>query len=219
MTQSFFSFLIVFLLAGAAVATSGCSGQKELIARHEAELDSAYADRDALLAEVRTLRDSLQFYDDIESGQYHRDRRILAQEIEQLRYDVGVCLDGGRTVRTLLVEDLFAPASAELTDAGRGALQAIAETLRQEFAGRMLRVEGHSDSTPIGPSLAERYPSNWELSADRAAAVVRFLVDAEGLPAEEVELAAFGATRPVAKNETAAGRAQNRRIRIAVMPR
>ena len=219
MTRPFYPLHTMLLLAGAVVAASGCGGQQELIARHEAELDSVYADHRALRAELSALQDTLQFYDDIESGQFYRDRRLLVQNIEELEYEIGLCHDGGRTVETLLVDDLFQPASAELTDAGRASLRATAETLRREFAGRTLRIEGHSDSTPIGPGLAARYVSNWELSADRAAAVVRFLVDAEELPAGQVELAAFGDTRPVSRNDTAAGRTQNRRIRIAVMPR
>lgn len=218
MTPRVLPHLAVFLLAASSMATTGCTGQKELIASHEAELDSVYAVTADLRAEIRMLRDSLQFYDDIDSGQYDRDRRLLVQQIERLQYDVGVCLDGGQTVRMLLVEDLFEPASALLTDAGREMLAEVAEGLRREHDGRLVRIEGHSDSTPIGASLLDRYPSNWELSADRAAAVVRFLVDVEGLPERQVELAAFGSSRPIAVESSAAGRSRNRRIRVAVMP-
>ncbi len=219
-------FLVTLLAAGGIlVGASGCIGQKALIARQQAELDSAYSAGASLRAEVRALheetralRDSLQFYDDIESGQYYRDRRLLTQQIDRLQYEIGLCLDGGRTVDVLLVDELFEPASAQLTEGGRQRLEVLGDTLRGEYTGRTLRIEGHSDSTPISAGLSDRYPSNWELSADRAAAVVRFLVDAEGLPTGQIVLAAFGETRPVAKNDTAAGRRQNRRIRVAVMP-
>lgn len=217
MTRSIHPLLTALLLTS-AVVSSGCTGQKALIAQRDAELDSLSAANHALYAELRTLRDSLQFYDDIDSGQYYRDRRLLTQKIEELQYHLAVCGDGGRTIETLLVDDLFEPATATLTESGRERLRPVADTLKAAYIDRAIRVEGHADSTPIGAGLADRYPSNWELSADRAAAVIRFLVDEEGLPAEQIELAGFGASRPIARNDTAAGRRQNRRVRIAVMP-
>jgi chemotaxis protein MotB len=178
-----------------------------------------YASNRELAEELTVLRDSIQFYDDIDSGQYYRDRRILEQEIQRLEYEASVCRDGGRTIETLTVDEVFRPGSADITSAGMARLAVLADSLKSAYGGYNIRVEGHSDSTPLGSSLQSVYPSNWELAAGRAAAVVRYLEDDGGLPADHIEIVSFGSTRPIAVNETAEGRRQNRRIRIAVVPR
>ena len=195
----------------------GCASQNPaLLARQAVELDSMYASNRTLQSELTVLRDSIQFYDDIDSGQYYRDRRILEQRIEQLVYELSVCRDGGRTLEVLSVDEIFRPASAELTPAGTAALASLADTLRA-YVGHQIRVEGHSDGTPVGKNLQETYPSNWELSAARAAAVVRFLVEQHSIPAGQIEVVSYGSTRPVARNDSAQGRRQNRRIRLAIV--
>jgi chemotaxis protein MotB len=74
-------------------------------------------------------------------------------------------------------------------------------------------LEGHADSTPPGPTIKERWPSNWELSSARAAAVIRFLVE-QGVAESRFELVSYAATRPVAPNDTPQSRARNRRVII-----
>lgn len=217
MCRPFGDFLIV--LATAAVVLAGCSGPNQLLISQGAELDSMYAVNRDLQERLSVLSDSVQFYSDIESGQYYRDRRMLNQQIEKLEYDLSVCRDGGRTIETLSVDALFEPASANLTDAGRSRISVMADTLQSRHAGDIIRVEGHADSTPVGTRLEETYPSNWELSAARAAAVVRYLVDEHDFPTGQIEVASYGSTRPIARNDTAEGRRENRRIRIAVVMR
>lgn len=217
MHRTFGVCLIVVTIA--AAASAGCSGPNELVASQGAELDSVYAVNRDLQERLIALGDSLQFYSDIESGQYYRDRRMLTQEIEKLQYEVSVCRDGGRTIEMLSVDALFVPASAILTDAGRTRIDAMADTLKSRHAGDIIRIEGHADSTPVGSRLEATYPSNWELSAARAAAIVRYLVDEHDLPTGQIEVASYGSTRPIARNDTAEGRRENRRIRVAVVVR
>lgn len=213
-------FCTIVLVVFALALLAGCGSQREiLLAEQRSELDSLYEVSLRLAERVQALEDSLQFYDDVESGQYFRDRRMLVQEIERLEYEIGLFQDGGRTLQTILVDDLFAPASAELTDGGRRRLTVLADTLKSGWIGYQIRVEGHSDSTPIGPSISSQYPSNWELSAARASAVVRFLVEEHEIPAGQIAVTSHGSTRPVARNDIAEGRRANRRIRIAVVPR
>lgn len=204
------------VLALALVLLTGCASSR--LAQQEATITDLRASNDALLERVATLRDSLQFYEDIDSGQYHRDRRALVDRINRLKYQLAIASDGGTTAKVLLVDDLFVPASAELTDAGRVLLDTLAVRLTDEFAQQPLRVEAHSDNVPIGPTLIDQYPSNWELSTARAAAVVRYLVDRHALDPGRLEAVGYGATRPRATNSTAVGRKRNRRIRIAVLP-
>jgi chemotaxis protein MotB len=111
-----------------------------------------------------------------------------------------------------LVSDLyFASASAAL---GAGAMPVLQEV--SEFLGQIpnsIVVEGHTDNIP--PDL-KKWSSNWQLSSERALAVLQTLED-YGLPSERLSAAAFGSTRPVQSNDTPEGRAYNRRVDIVVV--
>ncbi|HEX9815165.1 MAG TPA: OmpA family protein, partial [Myxococcota bacterium] len=72
-----------------------------------------------------------------------------------------------------------------------------------------IAVEGHTDDVPV----ARRYPSNWELAAARASSVVRLMVEL-GVGPERFKVVSRGEFAPIASNETAEGRAKNRRIEI-----
>ena len=124
----------------------------------------------------------------------------------------------GETVEVLLSDLFFESGSADLTPEGQARLDATAQKLARDYAGRTVRVEGHTDTQPIGPSLKGRYPSNWELSAARAAAVARYLETAHNLPPGRMEAVGLGPYDPVDSNATAEGRARNRRVRLAVLP-
>ena len=203
-------------LAVAALLLTGCTAQKRLIEEQSAAIESLTALNERLYDELDALQDSLQFYDDIDSGQYHRQLRQLNDRINKLEYELALSRDGGRTLETLLVDALFAPASATLTPAGRAQLDGLADTLAALADDAPIRIEGHSDNVPIGPNLAETYPSNWELSTARAAAVARYFMEQHELPAEQFVVLGFGPARPAASNATAVGRRQNRRVRIAI---
>ena len=73
-------------------------------------------------------------------------------------------------------------------------------------------MEGHTDNVPISSS---QYPSNWELSTDRATTVVRYLI-ANGVNAERLAAVGYADLHPLASNATAAGRANNRRVDIVL---
>lgn len=112
---------------------------------------------------------------------------------------------------------LFDSGSAELSEAGRSTLMQIAETLKNSgYKDYRLIVEGHTDDVPVKGGT---YPSNWELSAMRAAGVVRYLIS-EGIAESRFSIAAYGSTRPKEPNRDLIGRpipanqAQNRRTVI-----
>lgn len=205
----------------ATLLLAGCAGAPEVLfsRQQQAELDSLRIVSRELHTQVLALQDSLQFVDDIDTGYYYREKRTLENEVERLDFELGLCREGGRTVATLLADELFAPASATLTDAGRARLAELAADLRGDFDGQLIRIEGHTDSVPLGGKLKEQYPTNWELSAARATAVVRHLTEELEVPAGQVEAVAFGASQPVARNDTAEGRRLNRRVRIAAIPK
>jgi chemotaxis protein MotB len=103
---------------------------------------------------------------------------------------------------------LFETAQASLNPEG----QALVLSLSQITQGLEIPtiVSGHADSRPIRSAV---FPSNWELSAARAAGVARLLVDAGQHP-ETVRVQSFGEYQPVADNETEEGRARNRRVEL-----
>lgn len=101
---------------------------------------------------------------------------------------------------------LFDSADASLKREGRPVLDAVHELSLQ--LGGQLAVEGHSDDRSIQNAT---FPSNWELSGARAAAVLRYLLDTH-LDASRVHIAGYADTHPVASNATPEGRAQNRRV-------
>lgn len=225
MTKPLKHFLFILPVVCAMLAIlSGCTAPKELaiqqsiISAQSRELDSLRTIEHELWTQIGILRDSLQFYDDIDSGRYYRQLRTLNDEIERLTYQLAVSLDGGRTVSVLAVDDIFEPASAELKESGTRQLDELALKLAETYKNRVFRIEGHSDNVPVGPNLREKFPSNWELSAARASAVVRYLIDNHEIEPERLHLVSYGMSKPIASNSTSEGRRQNRRIRVAVLP-
>jgi chemotaxis protein MotB len=106
---------------------------------------------------------------------------------------------------------LFDPGAALLTSESREALQAVAVLLKAD--PHAVQVEGHTDNVPIRNT---NFPSNWELSAARAGAVVRLFIDSGVAPAR---LTAVGHADnyPVAPNAQADGRARNRRVAVTIL--
>ena len=106
---------------------------------------------------------------------------------------------------------LFDPGAAVLKPAGASIVAPIAASLKG--LPNPIRVEGHTDSTPIHTA---QFPSNFALSGVRAAAVV-VAMQAAGIPEKRLQVAGYGDTRPVADNDTAEGRSQNRRVEILIL--
>jgi flagellar motor protein MotB len=114
---------------------------------------------------------------------------------------------------------LFAAGSDELSSEGRQLLKSLVQPLKVYLGERdeMLMVSGFTDNTQMRGKKAA-FDDNLELSAQRALTVTRTLI-AEGMPAAQVFAAAFGAQQPVASNADEQGRAQNRRVEMAPVPR
>lgn len=211
----------IILLVPVSLLLGGCLGQRQLIDEQAQAIDSLYVVERNLRGELYALQDSIGFYEDIDSGRYYRDLRVLNDRITQLEYELAVAADSmclTDVIETLLVDDLFEPASATLTEEGVKELAALAERLKTEYPDRRMRIEGHSDNVPLGNSLKEKYASNWELSAARAGAVVRRLIEEHEIKASQLEVVALGDSQPVASNATARGRLANRRIRVVTLP-
>ena len=110
---------------------------------------------------------------------------------------------------------LFRSGRASLSTKGKIKLSKIVKDLKGVYAGLPVRVYGYTDSDPIKVSR-KSWQDNLDLSANRAMAVTRYL-RSKGIRAGTVETVAMGATRFLARNNTAAGKARNRRVEIVVI--
>jgi chemotaxis protein MotB len=156
--------------------------------QHEEESKQLKATYDGLLGSLKK---------ELEAGQI---------QVEQLRDGLSV---------NVAQEILFASGSASLDKNGVEVLHRVGEQLKQ--TNYQIVVTGHTDNKPIGAGLVKRYPTNWELAGARAASVVRLFADS-GLATARLLAVSLGETRPVAANDTAEGRAKNRRIEIRLRP-
>ena len=105
---------------------------------------------------------------------------------------------------------LFDPGQATVRAAARATLDKVAAALKKDYAGKQIRVEGHTDADPIRVS---KWKDNQHLSEARAQAVREYLVQ-KGLEANSVTTTGFGATKPKGNDK-----AQNRRVEIVVVTR
>ncbi len=173
--------------------------QKAQIADLGKKLNRALAAKASELASYRseffgTLRKVLQDRDDI---RIEGDRFVFQSEL------------------------FFKSGSAFLEDKGKKQLNVLAKTIKElqrkipTKIQWILRVDGHTDNVPIHNEL---YASNWQLSANRAIAVVQYLID-QGVPARYLVAAGFGEYQPIDRKNTEAARRKNRRIEFKLTER
>jgi flagellar motor protein MotB len=114
---------------------------------------------------------------------------------------------------------LFALNSDQLQPEGRQLLKSLAQPIAAYLTAseQMLMVSGFTDDMPVRGSNGQ-FADNWELSAQRALTVTRALIE-EGINASSIFAAAFGAQQPVAANTDPEGRARNRRVEMAPVPK
>ena len=106
----------------------------------------------------------------------------------------------------------FPSGSAELTESARQLMEEIAGV--NESGSGEITVSGHTDDVPL--IFGSQFRDNWDLAAARASSVVQALEDTGKVPAGRMQAVSFGESQPVATNDTARGRATNRRIEIEI---
>ncbi|ETR72246.1 MAG: chemotaxis protein MotB [Candidatus Magnetoglobus multicellularis str. Araruama] len=149
----------------------------------------------------------------------------LKQTIQLIMQDLNVLFEGDKDVtleyRKNAVaikinndkgKDIFKPGQAVFTRRAYDVLERVRGVM--EGIPFPVTVEGHTDNVPVTSQL---YPSNWELSGARAAAVARYFIE-RGLDKNAVRVVGRADTEPIASNRTRAGRSVNRRIVIVVSP-
>ncbi len=238
------SRIAVFVLAAMALGgcvTSGTYDQKvaELSAcqderltmqdKIKSELDAGFAAQLELEAGLQGMKseyesckkateEARQYGDKLKQREADLRGRLQKELTDK---DVEISSLRGQLSVSVLDKILFKSGSADVLPAGQVVLEKVARVLAA--TDDMIRVEGHTDNVPISSRLKEKYFSNWELSAARAAGVVRYFQLGENkIDPQRLEAVGYAEYRPVAPNDNDVNRKRNRRVEIiltAVKPR
>lgn len=166
-----------------------------------AEITKTKREKEAEIARVQSTKDSLI--------------SKMKEEIDQNQIQITQLADKLKV--SIVDKILFPSGEANITDEGLEVLERVGNILKN-VEEKIIRVEGHTDNVPIHSRLQRKYPTNWELSTARATNVVRFLQETVKIQPERLEAVGLGENQPIASNDTREGRAQNRRIEIALLP-
>jgi len=154
-------------------------------------------------------RPETQTGDDL-TGPFQRLRDSLRNEIAEGKLQV--LLETRGIVVSLRDQSSFTSGSDEIQPSALNSIGEVASIIRE--LPNSVRLEGHTDSVPIHNA---RFRDNWSLSAARSAAVLGLLESRFGIPAMRLAIAAYADNRPAAENESAEGRARNRRVDIVIL--
>jgi chemotaxis protein MotB len=195
---------LVFVALPILGFVQGCGELKEL--------------RKANSRQAITIRNQMEELEKLRRQAEESER--LRAELERLANEIG----GGAAVRdtaegpvvqlpeTILFDSGFAVIKKE----GKLALKKIAEYLTSKPSA-LVRIDGHTDADPIVKSKY-LWDSNHHLSAGRALSVFDYLVKKEGIDKGKIHITGYGPNRPVASNNTKAGKSQNRRVEFLILP-
>lgn len=192
-----------------------------------AQLQATGTEKQKLAASLDQLKQALAEYkaraDQLE--QIKKRFELLRDKLQKLtQLGLKVEVRHNRMVISLPGDVLFASGSAKLRDEGITVLKEVADVIRNDstLSKRYFQIAGHTDNKPLkgGP-----FKDNWGLSAMRARSVLVYLIaptDSKegggGLDPSRLHAAGYGDTDPVADNSTDAGRQQNRRVELVLMP-
>jgi len=172
-------------------------GENRDLTYQKASLESAVAEANAKLLETpaRDTSSNAKKFPDLDSA------------------GVGYGLRNGEMVLTMSSDITFASGKAELSKAGRSALNSVAKALTKEYPDAEYWIVGHTDSDPISKA---KFGTNRELSLARSMAVLHYLVEEAEVPDQQCVIAGWGQYRPVAEGKSAAAKSKNRRVEIVV---
>ncbi len=196
--------------------------QEGNLTRHQQRLADLQQSNEQLLATIKDLNQQLEKEKIAREARLAKvkstyDQLVGALEEEIKRGELTISNLEGQLSVNMLSQILFDSGQVEVKQEGKKVLRSLGDVLNK-FPDKALQIEGHTDNVQISSRLVERFPTNWELSTARATSIVRFLQKEVGLPGERLIAAGRGEYQPVASNDSAEGRAQNRRIQILLVP-
>ncbi len=212
-TAIIFLSICVLALAGSTYYLYG--NKSELVLK----VDTLEQEKDAIAAKLEAKITDISQQKEEEIARLNKVCDVLVKdmkaEVEQGQVKITQLAD--RLSVVMVDKVLFPSGEAEITPDGVGVLERVGKVLK-DTQDRIIRVEGHTDDLPIRPRSQEIFPTNWELSTARATNVVRFLQEKVGIEGRRLRAVGMAEFQPVASNETASGRSQNRRIEITLLP-
>ncbi|MBU1655789.1 MAG: OmpA family protein [Gammaproteobacteria bacterium] len=173
--------------------------KEEELARIKVAAERKQAEKDAEIARLRTTHDQLV------SG--------MKQEIQQGQIKITQLAD--QLSVSLVDQILFPSGSADISPEGLKVMQRVGDIIKKA-RDKTIRVEGHTDNQALGWYLRNKFPTNWELSTQRANNVVRFLQEKVGIEGSHLKAVGMAEYKPIADNKTPEGRSKNRRIEITL---
>lgn len=188
-------------------AFAGCSHKKQLADKNRPS-SAQLSDLQKQLSQIEAEKDQ---------AQQRADK--LQKELEQLaeREKLNLQKLDKYSILTLPNTLVFNSGSIKLSNEGSSLLGKIAEILKR-YPDYEIRLEGHTDNKQIRPEFQHKYATNWELSAARATAVVRYLTKAQKMDPQKLGAVGYGEYRPIASNDNEQGRAKNRRVEFHIYP-
>ena len=186
---------------------------KELTAQKER--NKSLADENVALKESTTKLEKKSKEVEAASNTY----KELLQEMkgEIAKGQITITELKGKLTMDVVDKILFDSGEATVKEEGLAVLKRVVDILKN-VKDKNIRIEGHTDNVKITGRLAQKYPTNWDLSYARAINVTKYLQE-QGIDPKILSATAFGEYQPIADNATPEGRAKNRRIAIILLPK
>lgn len=188
----------------------------------QSQMASLQSEKESLQSQVASLQSETEAM----KRQKEQEMNDMKGTYEDLLTNMKSEIDKGKITITqlegklkvnMLDEILFDSGKVTIKPEGIEVLERVGEILL-DVKDRSINIEGHTDNVPIGPVLAKKYPTNWELSASRATNVARYLQEKAGIDPGLLSATGYGEYHPIASNDTKLGKAKNRRIEIVLVP-
>lgn len=167
---------------------------------------------EALEAKVMDLEKGRE----MERKKFEEVQRILAKKFQEeiTEKQMSLKMNEGQLVIVVSDDILFDSGKAVVKETAGSVLDKVADVINKEVPDKNIGISGHTDNVPITHS---NWASNWELSTARATNVLHYLIERK-IPPEKLSATGYGEHRPIASNADSEGRAQNRRVEIAILP-
>jgi len=160
------------------------------------------------------LTPTITYLDETDEATAEQEKETIRSDAEAID-EVEARVVGENIILTVGAHVLFPTLSAEVKESAYPVLDEVAKLLL-DYPDRMVMVAGHADTQPV---MTERFPSNWDLSAQRAVNVVKYIRHLPELDVSRLIAAGFGEHHPVAPNDSPENRRLNRRVEFILLPR
>ncbi len=196
------SVVFVILAVASGLMTSGCAVN---FYKQSPRSQEQIKQLEAKISDLEALRRK-------EQKEFEDARRAMARSFKDDR--VSLRLDEAGLAIILSDDILFDSGRADVKKEAYVMLNDLISIINEKVPGKNIGVTGHTDNVPIRVS---GWQSNWELSTARATNVLYYL-EQNGIDPRRLSATGYGEHRPIASNDTAAGRAKNRRVEIVILP-